>query len=297
MSLPCCCLSPPPERVGPARPAGPAPLGKNFMTLEEAKNELEPNVWDDIAESKVWDSVVQIVVPKENGKRGYGTGCVFQALSSKYVLTNHHVVREHSKGKGPILVKFFYNSPTSPGEKCEVDEDIKYYSRCPDEKQGDKSDEEYYDFAVLGVKNMPQNIKPITLMACEGRHKSLFSSVFTKACKDLGINLGQGLIVGHPQGEHKRISIVDFVVRDDDEGCDDVIREYSKEGTRPGSSGSPVFLNAKNEAFAPHWVCALHFQKKNGAGRGVSILKVIEHIRKCEVKKTEVKKTERTELS
>ena len=58
------------------------------------------------------------------------------------------------------------------------------------------------------------------------------------------VGIHQGIIVGYPLGEHKRISIVNFTLDGDDneEDDDDAIRAHSKDGTRRGSSGSPVMI-------------------------------------------------------
>ena len=163
--------------------------------------------------------------------------------ASKHVLTNYHVIKQHNRDMGPIRV-FFYDCPEEVDvEERVADFDEKYYSRDPK----DSDDEKCYDFAVLNVNDIPSRAKGINLMASIGRHTAVFSKKFFKAIQEIlpsEVVIHQGIIVGHPLGKHKRISIVDFTLDGDDneEEDDDAMRAYSKDGTQPGSSGSPVMI-------------------------------------------------------
>ena len=85
-----------------------------------------------------------------------------------------------------------------------------------------------------------------------------------------GMNLQQGIIVGHPGGGPKCISIVQFKPGD----FGDLEQHYPQQGTRQGSSSSPVLVDARLDVLSPRNVYALHYH----AGAGINIRHVIDTI-------------------
>ena len=176
------------------------------------------------------------------------------------IMTNYHVVRNRRHGT-QIQVCFDYDGPGSQLLWYNCDNPL-YYSRNGQEGV----QEGHQDFAVFCIRG-EVNRQPITLQHSAER---------------ADLKNTKGIIVGHPQGGYKRLSIVDLHP-DPDDGSN-TERRYSLGGTRPGSSGSPV-LSSMN----PVSPVALHYgvrRKKHcdtctcadGVGVGVNILRVIEFI-------------------
>ena len=232
-----------------------------FMTLEQARGQLHLDVFQQIRES-VWPNVVQVIVPVDH-RNAYGTGFIFKGPhNQKLVMTNYHVIRRFNESLNkPITVKLDYDRPGA-GIIIQVMK-YQYYSL----------DADHCDFCALTLKKDPGR-EGIHLEPSRGRLDHMFNLWdATNSMLDEGQRYGKGLIVGHPRGSYKRISIVQLTP------CEDVelfTREYEKHGSRPGSSGSPVLCNCVNQGTSAKWVYVLHF----ASGHGVTILKVIEEISK-----------------
>lgn len=235
-----------------------------FMTLEQAREQLYPNVFQQVRES-VWPNVVQVIVPVDH-RNAYGTGFIFKGPhGQKLVMTNYHVIRNFNKSLNrPITVKLDYDRPGA-GIIIEVTP-YKYYSR-----DGPALDADHRDFCALKLKKDPER-EGILLEPTTGRLDAMFNKWdATNSMLGEGQRYGKGLIVGHPRGSYKRISIVQLTP------CEDVqlfTRKYEKRGSRPGNSGSPVLCNCVNPVTSARWVYVLHY----ASGRGVTIVKVIEAI-------------------
>ena len=240
-----------------------------FMTLEQAARKLQPNVFKKV-QVHVWPNVVQIIVPVAQRIKECGTGFIFKGPGGeKFVMTNYHVVRNFNQGLNqPVQVKLDYDGP-GRGRFIKV-VGFEYHSR-----DGNRVDADHRDFCVLRLERAPE-VEGIMLEPTTGRLDAMFNHSFWNAVNPLvgeGQRFGEGLIVGHPRGSYKRISVVKL------SHCEDVnsfTRAYEELGTRPGSSGSPVVCNCDNNVTSPGWVYVLHF----ASGRGVTIVKVIEAISK-----------------
>ena len=238
-----------------------------FMTLEQAERKLQPIVFQKVKDD-VWPNVVQIFVPIAQKKITYGTGFIFRGPGGeKSVMTNYHVVRKFDQGLNqPVQVMLDYDGPGRG--RCIKVVGVQYHSR-----DGNRVDADHRDFCVLKLEQAPE-VEGITLEPTTGRLNAMFDHNFWNSVNPLadeGQRFGEGLIVGHPRGSYKRISVVKL------SHCEDVnsfTRAYEELGTRPGSSGSPVVCNCVNNATSPGWVYVLHF----ASGRGVTIVKVIEAI-------------------
>ena len=240
-----------------------------FMTYEQAERNLHPNVFQKVKDD-VWPNVVQIIVPIAQKRNAYGTGFIFKGPGGeKSVMTNYHVVRKFDQGLNqPVQVKLDYDGP-GRGRFIKV-VGFEYHSR-----DGNRVDADHRDFCVLKLEQAPE-VEGIMLDPITDHLDAMFNHSFWNAMNPLfppdeGQRFGEGLIVGHPRGSYKRISVVKL------SHCEDVnsfTRAYEELGTRPGSSGSPVVCNCVNNATSPGWVYVLHF----ASGRGVTIVKVIEAI-------------------
>ena len=240
--------------------------GQNFMTLTQAKQALDAEVWE-VIKTMVWNNVVRIEVKTQNGC-GMGTGFVFLGpLNRKQVMTNYHVVKDHD-GVSPMRIGFFYDGGDGPTVTLECDNTPTYYS--PDGERDEEGQE--YDFAVLDVDGIPEEAMGITL-EYTNRYNLPFDAnaamFFDKPENRLPrlMNINEGIIVGHPDGGPKRISTVQFQYGK--EGDRD--RVYSREGTRPGSSGSPVLVNAIHTTLVRGRVYALHYR----SGLGINVQHII----------------------
>ena len=236
------------------------------MTLEEAEKNLDRTVFQQVKES-VWPNVVQVIVPVDKGETAYGTGFIFKGPGDKkLVMTNYHVIRDFNQSlKRPITVKLDYDKPHTV-RTIEVT-GCHYYSR------DGAIDADHCDFCALTLVKDPER-DGIILEVTRSRLEAMFSKSMwnaTNSMLDEGQRYGEGLIVGHPRGSYKRISIVKL---DPCENVEFFTRNYEKRGTKPGSSGSPVVFNCDNLATSAEWVCVLHF----ASGQGVTIVKVLEAI-------------------
>lgn len=203
-----------------------------FMTLDEAKGRLDDAVFRQVRDD-VWPNVVQVIVPMNEGHTATGTGFVFKGPHSKLVMTNYHVVSEwNGKLEDPVLVKFGYDKPDT-GETIKV-QSFQYYS-----KDGVKVNADQYDFCTLElVEDPPAAVNGILMDLSERTLDYMFNYALQQA---VGIKDPKGIIIGHPRGSYKRISIVNLTP------CEDktkFTRKYTAIGTRPGSSGSPLVLMA-----------------------------------------------------
>ena len=240
-----------------------------FMTLEQAERSLDRTVFQQVRQS-VWPNVVQVIVPVDKGENAYGTGFIFKGPGDKkLVMTNYHVIRDFNQSlKRPITVKLDYDMPNTGRIIQVADCQIKYYSH-----DGRVVDADHRDFCALTLEEDPER-DGIILEVTRSHLEAMFSKSMwnaTNSMLDEGQRYGKGLIVGHPRGSYKRISIVTLTP------CESVelfIRNYEERGTRPGSSGSPVVCNCANLATSAEWVCVLHF----ASGQGVTIVKVLEAI-------------------
>ena len=242
--------------------------GQNFMTLPEAEQELHTKVWEDIRDI-VWNNVVRFEVPTGNGPI-FGTGFVFLGpLNRKQVMTNYHVVKNHD-GISPICIGFFYEDADGPRLTLKFNKSPTYYS--PNGERHERGQKQ--DFAVFDVDGIPEDIEGIRL-----EHSDCSSTPFDENAKKYfaipgnrlppKMEINQGIIVGHPAGGPKCISVVEFQSGEEH----NLVRRYSREGTTPGSSGSPVLVNARH-AILGRGVHALHYR----SGKGVNIQKVIKTI-------------------
>lgn len=246
-------------------PPGDIPaLPSNFMTLAEAREsgEIDPDVLDTV-ESKVWHSVVKVVVPAKrnaDGKltRKSGTGFVVNAPGwTKHVLTNYHVLEKYRgdlknyQRTPPISINFFFDTADEAGVEIRDVTGIEYFSLSSDKDDG--------DFAMLSVDNIPQRAGAIPLSTSGKRKRERFQ-------------LQSGIIVSHPRGRHKRVTRVQFT-----SGGGDFVQNYSRDGTRKGSSGSPVIID--NPSFAG---VAYFLHRHSGGGIDVpEILRIISQHRKA----------------
>ena len=242
---------------------------REFMNLEQARGNLHPTVFEQVR-SSVWPNVVQVIVPVTQQKNAYGTGFIFKGpYNQKLIMTNYHVIRPFNQSlKRPIQVKLDYDSPRA-GWIIPVD-GIEYYSRS-----GEKVDADHCDFCALRLQSDLER-EGILLESTTGRLNAMFSKTVWDATESIfrdGERFGEGLIVGHPRGSYKRVSVVKLAPCED-EGNVNFTREYEEVGTRPGSSGSPVVCNCVNRVTSTKWVYVLHF----ASGRGVTIVKVIDAI-------------------
>ena len=181
------------------------------------------------------------------------------------IMTNYHVVKNRRHGT-QIQVCFDYDGPGSQLLWYNCDNPL-YYSRNGQEGV----QEGHQDFAVFCIRG-EVNRQPTTLQhSAERADLSLLKSK-------------KGIIVGHPQGGYKRLSIVNFH-SDLDDGSN-IERRYSSESTRPGSSGSPV-MSSMNPVSPVALHCGVRRQKHcdtctcaAGVGVGVNILSVIDSIKR-----------------
>lgn len=262
-------------------PGSPPP--EYFMTLDQAKKRLDKDICS-IIEMNVWDSVVLIEVPVHRSaskvKYNYGTGFVFLGPKhQKLVMTNYHVVRNRDSSL-PIRVHFFYEDNGHSDHEDVTDNPV-YYSRKGEQE---RVDYDHLDFAVLKVENIPERLKSKLTPLIHTAERGNFA--FHPAMKEFEndhpprMSTEQGIIIGHPDGGPKRISVVHFQPG----RSDDLKRRYSQTGTWGGSSGSPVLINAMNPIFTPHTVTILHYgvkKDKTGArdcGVGVNTKYVLEAI-------------------
>ena len=229
---------------------------QNFKTLEWARNNLGMKYLS--FKNDVWDNVVLVEVETSSGQFDYGTGFFFAGVGGEdVIMTNYHVVRNHCLGTKIQVYFDYYDGQVPKQYTCERPV---YYSH----DGADGVDEDHRDFAVLPVRIQGRvRRNPMRL-----QRSDLANVSFKQGMK--------GIIVGHPQGGYKRLSIVDLHP-DPDDGSN-TERRYSLGGTRPGSSGSPV-MSSMN----PVSPVALHYgvRRKKGAagvGVGVNILSVIDSI-------------------
>ena len=237
---------------------------QNFKTLKWARKHLGMKYI--YFKERVWDNVVLVRVQKERGQLDYGTGFFFAGVGGEdMIMTNYHVVKNRRSGT-KIQVYFDYYDGNDPeGYTC----DKPLY--CSHDG-ADGVDEDHRDFAVLPVSTQGRvRRNPMTLQRSDLANLSFQQGM-------------RGIIVGHPQGGYKRLSIVDL--HPDGSNTE---RRYSLGGTRPGSSGSPV-LNLKN----PDTPVALHYGVRHqkhcdtctcadGVGVGVNILSVIDFISRSQL--------------
>lgn len=255
-------------------------LGNDFTDLEQAKGNPKINVWDDIKDL-VWDNVVILLVRFKKAEGTYGrrrgTGFVFTGPNiGKAVMTNYHVVKDHVP-ECPIRVGFFYDGPRNECVEREFRGQIEYYSR------DGSVNKENRDFAVLSVQNIPDKAKGISLEygPVGGTHAPFY---FRDTDKTHEKGMHEGIVIGHPRGGYKRISIVTFkAAKTDDNKEFFVERQYSKEGTRQGSSGSPVLTNNNLSGMNRGKVYVLHY----ASGAGVDIARVLQSIREQRVARGE----------
>ena len=236
-------------------------LEEGFMTLKQAEYILgEDYIF--YFKQQVWDNVVLVRVQTRSRQFDCGTGFLFLSVGGKsMIMTNYHVVRNR-RPETQIQVCFDYDGPGSQLVWYDCNNPL-YYSRNGQEGV----DEDHQDFAVFCIRGKV-NRQPTTLQHLAERANLSFQQS-TK-----------GIIVGHPQGGYKRLSIVELHPDSDDESNTE--RRYSSRSTRPGSSGSPV-LSFRN----PVSPVALHYgvrRKKHcdtctcADGVGVNILSVIDFI-------------------
>lgn len=244
---------------------------QNFMTLAEAKKALHVKVWENIRDT-VWNNVVRIEVPTAEGT-AFGTGFVFIGpLNRTQVMTNYHVVKDHD-GISPIRIGFFYeDDDDGPLHTVEFNKSPTYYS--PNGERHGTGQKQ--DFAVFDVDGIPDYTKGIDLVHSDSSSTPFDETAktfFAKPGKHLPskMKIDEGVIVGHPGGGPKRISIVRFQPGEED----DLERRYSREGTARGSSGSPVLVNAIHTILV-RGVFALHYK----SGKGINIQHVIKTISK-----------------
>ena len=200
-----------------------------------------------------------------------GTGFVFLGPQNrKQVMTNYHVVKDHD-GVSPMRIRFFYDGVDDPPVTRECNNTPTYYS--PDGEPHGEGQE--LDFAVLDVDDIPAKATGISL-ECTSRCNLPFdenaANFVDKPKNRLPplMNITEGIIVGHPEGGPKRISIVQF--QDGNEGDRD--RSYSPQGTAQGSSGSPVLVNAIHTTLVCGRVYALHYR----SGQGINVQRIITAI-------------------
>ena len=245
---------------------------QNFMTLTQARQALHEDVWEDIRDI-VWNNVVRIKVQTAKGTT-FGTGFVFLGpLKRKQVMTNYHVVSDHD-GVNPMHIEFFYDDDEDavrPTVTREFNNPPTYYS--PNGEPHAIGQE--HDFAVLDVDDIPEEAMGIHLEYANRGNLPFdenAANVFDKPENRLPrlMNINEGIIVGHPEGGLKRISIVQFQPGRED----DLERRYSPEGTRPGSSGSPVLVNARPAILVRGRVYALHYCP----GLGINVQHIIRAI-------------------
>ena len=99
---------------------------------------------------------------------------------------------------------------------------------------------------MLHVEDIPENVDSIRL-----EHTEHCNAPFDQGCVRVfhsnhppRMYLDQGIIVGHPRGDRKCMAIV----RLEPGQPNDLERRYSLQANMPGSSGSPVLVNARSDA-------------------------------------------------
>jgi len=252
----------------------PEDLEEGFMTLEQARPILGERYY--FFKERVWDNVVRVTVQTNSGELECGTGFLFLSVAGRsMIMTNYHVVRNRRPGTA-IQVCFDFDGPGIPALWYNCANPL-YCSRdC--QEVGEGVDENHRDFAVFRIYGEVHRT-PMTLQ--HSAERANFS--FQQGMK--------GIIVGHPNGAYKRLSIVDLHP-DPDDGFN-IERRYSP-GTRPGSSGSPV-LSSMDLVSA----VALHYgvrRKKHcdtctcgaSVGVGVNILDVIDFIKRSPLTQREL---------
>ena len=167
-------------------------------------------------------AVCRVVIREQGGRvAGYGSGSL---ISSRLVLTNHHVLESAETAQFSALEFNFQDGPDGRPRQTETFD--------LDPEQFFVADEER-DFALCAVRATEDELKPYgfnPLIGAEG--KAIVGEFVT--------------IVQHPQGRKKQISLRENRIVD---LPDDFI--HYEADTEPGSSGSPVF-NDQWEIVALH---------------------------------------------